>query len=233
MKLITILLFGILIGFQSFGQDPDPEIFKTWRLYKIEIKFSNGLLISEVDPPISPWLTINQSLEFNGFGACNEFSGSLEYISATNKFNPINYTESLFDCETEFHDAIEEEYFGYFKMPGELEYFFYTDADEIVHFVLSKGFIGFELDFVSEELSITNYLSEEVKIYPNPVYDQLFITSENLLVKRMAVFSASGQKIMEMDGTLNSIDVSSLSKGMYFLEIISEEGKTIQKFIKK
>lgn len=233
MRKITILLFGFLIGFQCFGQDPDPEIFKTWSLYKIEIKFSNGLLISEVDPPISPRLTISESLEFNGFGACNEFSGNFVYIPATDRFDPINYNETLSDCETEFLDAIEEEYFGYFKWPGALYYFFYTDVDGIVHFVLSKGSPGFQLDFVSEQLSVNNYLKGEIKIYPNPVSNQLFISSEKRSIKTLSVFSTTGQMILEIEDASNSIDVSSLSKGMYFLEISSSEGKSVQKFIKQ
>lgn len=231
MRKITILLFGFLIGFQCFGQDP--ELFRTWNLYKIEIKWSNGLLISEVDPPISPWLTINEALEFNGFGACNEFSGNFIYLPSTDRFDPINYNETLSDCETEFHDAIEDEYFGYFKWPGALYYFLYTDTDDKVHLVLSKGSPGFQIDFVSEQLSVNSYLKNEFKIFPNPVSDQLFISSEKLIIKTLSVFSTTGQRILEIEDASNPIDVSSLSKGMYFLEIDSEEGKSVQKFMKQ
>ncbi len=232
MKKITLVLFGILIGFHSSSQTPNPELFDTWYLYKIEIKFSNGLLISEVDPPISPWLTINKSLEFNGFGACNEFWGNFEYIPATDRLDPINYDETLLDCETEFHDAIEDEYFGYFKWPGSLYYYFYTDTDGLVHLLLSKGSPGFELNFVNEQLSLTNFSNTEIKIFPNPVSKKLYLISENHLIDNIVIYSATGKKVLEAIKFENSIDVSTLSKGMYFLEIESTEGRSVRKFIK-
>jgi hypothetical protein len=76
-------------------------------------------------------------------------------------------------------------------------------------------------------------LKNEFKIFPNPVFDQLFISSEKLIIKTLSVFSTTGQMILEIEDASNSIDVSSLSKGMYFLEISSSEGKSVQKFIKQ
>lgn len=233
MKILLLILLSAFT-FQGLAQDPDPELFQTWYLFKIEIKWSNGVLISEIEPSISPWLTINESLGFNGFGACNEFSGNFEYIPASNEFDPINYTESLFDCETEFHDALEDEYFGYFKWPGELlSYFFYTDSDGIEHLVLSKGSPGFELNFVNTQLSVNEFFKNEIKIHPNPATKILTVSTENNPIEKLAVYSVSGRKVLEQNTAENSIDVSGLQNGIYFLEITSSEGKSVRKFIKQ
>lgn len=46
------------------------------------------------------------------------------------------------------------------------------------------------------------------------------------------IFSMSGKKVLEVSNIENSINVSLLSNGIYFLKIISSEGRDFQKFIK-
>ena len=228
MKKLLLLLIVGFISLNSFGQDPD--LFGHWELDRIEIKFSAGVQISEVDPPITPYLIINEDLEFNGFGACNSFSGSFTYDGT--RLHPINYIETATDCETQFLDLIEDEYFMYFKGPTPLYNAVFTGNDGLVHLHLEFGYPGFWLDFVQGDLSVPDPEKPSFKIYPNPTRDILFIASERAVIEKISILNLGGQLISKQTSDLSSVNVSELTTGIYFVEIISEEGKTIQKFIK-
>ncbi len=235
MNKFAFLLFGLFMTFQALAQNPDPELFKTWELYKIIPDFGFPVIVSEIDPPINPYLTVNNDLSFEGFGACNSFSGNFEYQVNQDKLRPINYTQTTETCEHQIWNDFEFYYFDFFAIEDDYWYTIFTDSsDGLQHMLYTNNPFGLVLEFIAgDPLSIAENNSENLKLHPNPVLDQLFISSQKSSIKTMAVFSTSGQKIFEIDGNSNSIDVSSLSKGMYFLEINSEEGKSVQKFIKK
>jgi hypothetical protein len=67
-------------------------------------------------------------------------------------------------------------------------------------------------------------------MYPNPVGDRLYITGSNNYSLR--IFNQEGQLLMTVKNS-SEIDVSSLSPGLYIIEIDSESVKTRQKFIKQ
>jgi hypothetical protein len=227
-----LLLFTILVNAQSMAQDP--AVFGTWDLYRIEIKFSSGVMISDIDPPISPTLTISENLEFEGFGACNTFSGSFIYIN-NDRFEPMNYLETTEDCDTNFHDAIEDEYFGYFSLPSP-PYLFYnefTGSDGLSHLILSRGAPGFQLEFIRSELSVNAVKEVNFTIHPNPVSETLFITSEKNTIESISIYSITGQHLLNTKVESNSVDVSHLADGLYFMEVTSAKGKRIQQFIKQ
>jgi hypothetical protein len=73
----------------------------------------------------------------------------------------------------------------------------------------------------------------EITIYPNPVSDILKINFDRNDIQRINIMSVSGQILKTISESVSDIDVSSLSSGIYLLEIISKNGRHIQKFIKK
>ena len=84
----------------------------------------------------------------------------------------------------------------------------------------------------SELLAIEQHSKVNFKIYPNPVSSTIFIASETLQIERLTIYSMSGQVVLAGKNNTNSVVVSGLSEGLYFLEIFSEEGKSVQKFIR-
>lgn len=83
-------------------------------------------------------------------------------------------------------------------------------------------------------LSVKDNNLVKFKLTSNPVNDILSIeTSNNDLFLEYLVHSISGSKVLELSASTNrTIDVSSLQKGLYLLEIISDKRKSILKFIK-
>ncbi|WP_179353177.1 FG-GAP-like repeat-containing protein [Winogradskyella vidalii] len=83
-------------------------------------------------------------------------------------------------------------------------------------------------------LSIEDETLSDVSIYPNPVEAELNIkTTAHLNDKVATIFDVNGKKIHSMKLQSNTIEVSNLASGVYFLRLESE-GKTMKrKFIKK
>ena len=77
-----------------------------------------------------------------------------------------------------------------------------------------------------------NYL--ETKIYPNPVDNILNINTEEE-IQSISIYNVLSVKVMEI--TINNkkavIDLSDLESGLYFVEIIGKNEKSIKTFIKK
>jgi hypothetical protein len=76
-------------------------------------------------------------------------------------------------------------------------------------------------------------LLNDLHIYPNPANNQLIIESENIPLKKITVYNAVGQSILEIDnisGT-KTIDVAVLQPGIYIIEMKTEDEIARQKLL--
>ena len=77
------------------------------------------------------------------------------------------------------------------------------------------------------QLQVTNY---ELQVYPNPTTGQLTINNEQLTMNNVEIYDIYGKNVLNSQlSTLNSIDVSHLENGVYFLRM----GDKIVKFVKE
>lgn len=87
-----------------------------------------------------------------------------------------------------------------------------------------------DISYNERLLSIPEFSENSFTVYPNPTNDVLYINSSNELIG-YGIYSLQGVSIFE--GTLKeSIDVSNLVAGVYFIEITTDASKSVQKFIK-
>ncbi len=70
-------------------------------------------------------------------------------------------------------------------------------------------------------------------VFPNPAKDKLFIKDLILEINSILIKDANGKIIKTINTQVKSIDISSLSKGVYFIEIITLENKIVNSFIKQ
>ncbi|CAM4079073.1 T9SS type A sorting domain-containing protein [Flavobacterium antarcticum] len=77
--------------------------------------------------------------------------------------------------------------------------------------------------------SNNNSKSALVKLYPNPVENILYISSSDE-IQGLSVLDQNGRIVREAEGT--AIDVSTLSKGMYFLKVDNGQNIQVEKFLK-
>ncbi len=75
-------------------------------------------------------------------------------------------------------------------------------------------------------------LENAIKVYPNPVNDELYIQLPNgIQLEKVIVYNNLGQKVME--GNAHEMSLTTLSTGVLFIEIITAEGTYHKKIIKK
>ena len=90
------------------------------------------------------------------------------------------------------------------------------------------------IQYSLESLSTENFEAENViYIYPNPVDNWLKIKSE-ISINKINIFDINGKliKAIKDNSDIQQVNVASFSKGLYFIEIINENKKSIKKFIK-
>src|SRR5690554_233404 len=85
---------------------------------------------------------------------------------------------------------------------------------------------------ISGILSTKKFISESFDVYPNPVSDILNIRMKNdLTLEKVTVYNNSGQIVKTAQQ--NTVDVSNLSSGVYFVEITTNQGIASKKVIVK
>jgi hypothetical protein len=74
-----------------------------------------------------------------------------------------------------------------------------------------------------------------LKVYPNPANDKVYITTEEMMKScRIDITNVSGQKIYSgefSNMTQKSIELNTLSKGIYFLHVSSDRGEQTTKLL--
>ncbi|MBL0014681.1 MAG: T9SS type A sorting domain-containing protein [Flavobacterium sp.] len=88
---------------------------------------------------------------------------------------------------------------------------------------------------INATLNSANFaLKDHLKLYPNPVKNQLSIDTQSLTNATLDVLDINGNTLFKepLDAATNTINTSHLSDGMYFFKISSEEGSATTKVIK-
>ena len=81
-------------------------------------------------------------------------------------------------------------------------------------------------------LSVSENAIADLQIFPNPTNDLLFVKGNVSEGIEFSIYSVNGKILMNEAYSSEGIDTQSLSKGIYFLTITSEESIVTQKFIK-
>jgi len=80
-------------------------------------------------------------------------------------------------------------------------------------------------------LSNSNFENESFILSPNPVVNILYF--DELYNFELEVYDSIGKKVISTFNISNQVDVSNLSRGIYFVKIISEEKTILKKIVKK
>ena len=79
-------------------------------------------------------------------------------------------------------------------------------------------------------------MNASFNIYPNPVNDKLYIEAETE-IEEVVVYDVYGRvqnlRNSETQKLRNSIDVTELSSGVYFVKVVTENGEAVQRFVKE
>ena len=95
----------------------------------------------------------------------------------------------------------------------------------------------FETEFVENNLSVVEFLENPFILYPNPANDEINIQFSQLVGENIevAIYDIQGKLVMHPKDEINEnkiqLNVSGLSQGMYFVELSSDNFKTVKKLI--
>ena len=158
------------------------------------------------------------------------FGGTFDYDATNETLTTLNFVETLLMCEEE---TIENEYFSFFRDEMPLRYYIGHDWNYNKTLILEHPTLDYKLFFQGIPLLATpDFLVSDIILYPNPVSDQLFISSENTIIENITVYSLTGKIVLDLENETNSIDVSALTNGVYIIELSTAKGKSINKFVK-
>ena len=94
-----------------------------------------------------------------------------------------------------------------------------------------------ECTFVTQGVGISDYaLEDKVSVYPNPAHNYLVISSEEgVRICQYALYSTDGKLLhtVLVDNLPMRVPVANLANGIYFLEIVCDEGVLVKKIVKK
>ena len=85
---------------------------------------------------------------------------------------------------------------------------------------------------LSNDSFVTNSENEKLQIYPNPTKNIIHIKN-NFEIEKITIFDYLGKEILTQTKNNNDVNVENLSKGIYLIEIQSENEKVYKKFIKE
>ena len=95
----------------------------------------------------------------------------------------------------------------------------------------NNSFANSKTDCRQNVLSVDDFLSKSLKIYPNPVKNILTIKLSNQVeFNNVTITNIGGKTILKSNS--KSINISQFSKGIYFLKIATNKGEIIKKIIK-
>lgn len=182
----------------------------------------DALKLSNARFNLSSMASSGESLAINSLGSLNEFEGMValnitnveegnytlqfEEISSFPNYDKVILIDNYLSASTEL-------------IEGET-YNFSVTTDEA-----SWGDLRFEIQFVSTITGIENDLDEvNIDIYPNPVTNILHIEPGTTNILSVALYDISGAIIFESNKKLpKQIDMTGLRKGIYIINIVTED----------
>lgn len=172
---------------------------------------------------------------FNTY-VCNNFESSPDYDFNNQQFTlPSIDISTTNNCDDPDNQTFEETYFNFYVSNGDAPFSYEITLDDADYYsMVFTNAAGDQAIYGGERiLSVHKFESFSVQVYPNPASEMLFITSEGTQITTLAIYTINGQQVASEENPSHLLDVSTLSEGLYFLELTSETGnKTVQKFIK-
>ncbi len=81
-------------------------------------------------------------------------------------------------------------------------------------------------------LGIVENKVKNLKIYPNPSSDTIFIRSQNEEVSKIEIYDILGKSLFVKMGAIKEVNITTLPVGLYFINVTSNKGKSVLKLLK-
>jgi len=234
MKKLLLLICICCTVYNTSAQDPE-LLANEWFIdyFELEGETYNNPIVNAIG-------IVNSNMAFEADYAyaimdpeSDSFFAEVIYDAEDPAFTFINMGITLPGCYAwcEFASKYFEFLIGDF-VEANFTYEIIDNGDGSLTLIMTRDDGNFAVYQDSKILGINDKSLATIQVYPNPTSDLLFIDSEFDVIQQLAVYDQMGRQILSVTPEENSIDVSFLPQGLYFLEITSGNLKTIQNFIK-
>lgn len=221
-----LLVLTLCLSFQGFSQDPD--LVRIWYLTFVQsTDIDTPYTVSEISPSIYPFMEIYGDSSFNGEAACNSFNGISDF-SIPENFETLELNFNTEECGFQIHNLFENSFFSFLISVSD---YYITENAEGLILNMGNPLMGSAI-FQDYPLSTNSFILNNITLYPNPVNSNLYLNTNTILLSEIEVYSASGKKVLGKSGNTNTIDLSNLKSGIYFLKLHTEDAFTVKKIIK-
>lgn len=165
---------------------------------------------------------IEQSFTINGESTLDN-SVTQDNALLTAQATGVSY--QWIDCDNDFQ-PIPEETNQSFEAPQNGRY-----AVEITDGSCTATSECIEINF----LGVNEFELSDISIYPNPFESTITVEIGNIQEAEYAIYSITGQKLKNgsIQNNRNSIDLSILASGIYFIDVLSNSKSVTKKIIKE
>ncbi len=230
------LLYFLIFNISAISFAQDPQLFEnTWYLQKLIV---DG---EEYVPPTNgevEFIPLNIFQDVFDTVVCLNLSGYELTISNT-EINVFEFIILLDEaCVLSENNDYENLYYnGFFEWQSMDKTFAYIIENQGngLSLILTSA-VGNKAFYGNQQLSIPVFSKPQFSIHPNPVKNELFLSTTNPIDNlKIKIFNIEGELLSNLKlENQTAIDVSNLTSGMYFLNIEDENGNTtIKKFLKE
>lgn len=234
------LILWVCVFFTASSWAQDPLLTDTfWYLFEVNFDGVN-YSAPQNDPDFQPHLAFDTSSTptrvFSSI-TIETFMADVSIDGSAFQFTTSNSTTTLFGCD-DYCDLEAVYLFDFLYKTGDPVTF-----DYVISFIDGPEGASMALELFDEfdnyafyfdtQLAVPDVQKQYVTVFPNPTSNVLLISTQNSEISNIRIMNAVGQQVYFSGYSKNSIDVSHLKGGMYFVEVITPEGRSVQKFIKK
>ncbi|MEM6722296.1 MAG: choice-of-anchor L domain-containing protein [Bacteroidota bacterium] len=147
---------------------------------------------------------------------------------------------SVYSFDFSYHLSLADAEAGTNAIPNPTAYENAADVQEIFA-RMQNTYTGtgiatsFRITTDADLLSTPESKLDAVVVYPNPVVDELTIDTADITINSMQLYNISGQLIhteAKSNHGVTTVDFSTLERGIYFLQIQSDQGKLYKRIVK-
>lgn len=227
-----VFLFSLFINSQELSSLFDNRTFELLHFLKDDVVVEFDASFYHIEnhrniPDLTFSFNKNENLlKADIFAYCRDASFSYEIHKDYLAFKTGFISPILIDCGSdEQTDFLDHLFQG-------IIYYEFTSATELVLYKNENHKLVFE----EKTLSTKDFdFSQSIHIYPNPSSKllQIKISNDSYLLLKCTVIDSQGRVIFIKSEELDSIDISDLSNGIYFLKIETKDNlSTVKRFIK-
>ncbi len=201
-------------GYFAFVLDAGEPSPNGTKMYSPKIDIS-----SLITPAISFYILSNNEGDVNVNFEVQAFDGTNWISIFTNSENTNGWEKKVVDLSS-------------YNLPSTTQFCFVVNEPD-----RSLNNDDFAIDDIKIDelnaLGTSEFNMSNIKIYPNPVKKDLYITMpDNDIISTIKIYNVKGQLILQAKNT-NYVDVSNLPKGNYIIKVVDQKNNSIiQKFIK-